>query len=287
MTFLSEIYELIIDFGKFYPNPIIITTDIINLKEDLEIYYQNYIDREKLLVNTFNTTWISIIKEEDEAIISSNCIEMTRVPSGFELAVIVDRIDKLIFHSDNPIYLTHWGLHAAALENDNQITLISGATQSGKSTLTAYLISKGHKYLTDDITFLKKKDCAVVPFTKPLHFRKGSRSVLLEFMPKLVNSAHILIPQEDWFISAGEFEMVSINTFYVKTMYIVEYGKNNSLKELRGPEKMLEIMKNSMPQKHILHINEMVEKLSKEISVFKLKYKDLSYVDQKLNLLSC
>ena len=71
--------------------------------------------------------------------------------------------------------------HAAALSDQGRGILIAGGIGAGKSTLTAWLLSKGLGYLTDELVYIPCGSDTLKTFTRPLHLKHPSRPVLGSF----------------------------------------------------------------------------------------------------------
>lgn len=71
-----------------------------------------------------------------------------------------------------------FAVHGGAVEYNNGAYLIVAATTSGKTTLTAYLSSRGLGYITDDCILINRESFEVVPFNTPIHLRGGGYDVL-------------------------------------------------------------------------------------------------------------
>lgn len=74
-------------------------------------------------------------------------------------------------------------LHAAAAAWDGRAVVLSGPTESGKSTLAAGLGLAGFEYLTDEVVVLDPETHEVAPYPKPLNIDPGSWSVLGRLRP--------------------------------------------------------------------------------------------------------
>ena len=68
--------------------------------------------------------------------------------------------------------------HAAALAWEGQGVLLPGASGTGKSTLTAWLLTQKFDYLTDELTFIDCGDDRLQGFTRPLNLKRPSRQAL-------------------------------------------------------------------------------------------------------------
>lgn len=75
-------------------------------------------------------------------------------------------------------------LHAGAVSDGHTALVLAEAGGSGKSTLTAALLARGYRYLSDDIVPLERGGC-VIPAPIPLNLKVGSVPVLAELYPEL------------------------------------------------------------------------------------------------------
>ena len=65
-------------------------------------------------------------------------------------------------------------LHASSLEIDGQAIILPGDPGSGKSTLTASLLSTGWSYLCDEFALIDPETCRVHPYPRALSIKEGS-----------------------------------------------------------------------------------------------------------------
>lgn len=70
--------------------------------------------------------------------------------------------------------------HAAALSRWGHTFILPGRSGAGKSTLTAWLVSQGFDYLTDELVFIPWETNTIEGFTRPLSLKKPARSVLCD-----------------------------------------------------------------------------------------------------------
>ena len=75
-------------------------------------------------------------------------------------------------------------LHAGAVSDGHTALVLAEAGGSGKSTLTAALLARGYRYLSDDVVPLERGGC-VIPAPIPLNLKVGSVPVLAELYPEL------------------------------------------------------------------------------------------------------
>ncbi len=69
-------------------------------------------------------------------------------------------------------------IHAAAVHTSAGGVLLPGQSGSGKSTFTAWLLSCGCNYLTDELVVLDVASKHITPFTRPISFKSGSVPVV-------------------------------------------------------------------------------------------------------------
>ena len=98
---------------------------------------------------------------------------------GYDLAYML--INEIIYQSivDNR---DGFAIHAAAVGNGDGAMLLPGKSGSGKSTLVTWLISRGCNYLTDELVVISKDDRRVLPFTRPITIKTGSKAIMSSFL---------------------------------------------------------------------------------------------------------
>ena len=103
---------------------------------------------------------------------------------------------------DQALPLVEWGLnyaiaglahqymivHAAAIEKNGRVAILPGAPGSGKSTLTAGLVHRGWRLLSDELALIRRDDGRVVPLARPVNLKNASIDVLKSFAPQAVFS---------------------------------------------------------------------------------------------------
>lgn len=73
-------------------------------------------------------------------------------------------------------------LHSAAVQAAGKGIILPGETGSGKSTLTAWLISHGYRYLTDELIYIANSTNTVNGFARPLSIKSPARPLLLDIL---------------------------------------------------------------------------------------------------------
>ena len=87
--------------------------------------------------------------------------------SAYQLAYIL--MNEVIFHCINYNSQQH-ALHAGAVHKGDKCFILPGKSGKGKSSVTAWLISNGFYYLTDELIFLSS-DGKVIPLTRPINIK--------------------------------------------------------------------------------------------------------------------
>ncbi|MDM8529236.1 hypothetical protein QUF58_13655 [Anaerolineales bacterium HSG24] len=68
--------------------------------------------------------------------------------------------------------------HSAGLSWQGRGILLPGASGAGKTTLTAWLVSRGFQYLSDEFIFIAPNSHTMQAFTRPLNLKLPARPVL-------------------------------------------------------------------------------------------------------------
>ena len=82
--------------------------------------------------------------------------------------------------------------HSAGLSWQGRGILLPGASGAGKTTLTAWLVSRGFQYLSDEFIFIAPNSHTMFPFTRPLNLKRPSRTVLKSVLDYEIYANQIL-----------------------------------------------------------------------------------------------
>ncbi|HLI22167.1 MAG TPA: HprK-related kinase A [Stellaceae bacterium] len=105
--------------------------------------------------------------------------------------------------ADQALPMFEWGLnyaiaaqahqylvvHAAAIERNGKVAILPGAPGAGKSTLTAALVQRGWRLLSDELALIRPQDAQVVPLARPINLKNGSIALMRAYAPDAVFSA--------------------------------------------------------------------------------------------------
>ena len=98
-----------------------------------------------------------------------------RGPSrGMAAALLLERSLHYLAHQCRGGLL----LHAACVARRGSAVVLPGVAGAGKTTLTAWLVTRRFDYLTDELVFLREETMRVEAFRRPLHVKRRARAVL-------------------------------------------------------------------------------------------------------------
>ena len=83
-------------------------------------------------------------------------------------------------------------LHSAAVQLEGRGIILPGKTGAGKSTLTAWLLSRGGRYLTDELVFVAADGDVFSGFARPLTIKPKARHLLPGLLSEQANPTGIL-----------------------------------------------------------------------------------------------
>src|SRR5262249_42615700 len=73
-------------------------------------------------------------------------------------------------------------IHAGIIERDGRAAILAAPPGSGKSTLTAALINRGWRLLSDELTLIRLDDGMAVPIARPVSLKNESIRVIHQFV---------------------------------------------------------------------------------------------------------
>ncbi len=77
-------------------------------------------------------------------------------------------------------------LHAAVIEKNGQAIIMPARPGSGKSTLTAGLVCRGWRLLSDELALVRRDTLAAVPLARPVNLKNESIQIIKDFSPATV-----------------------------------------------------------------------------------------------------
>ena len=73
-------------------------------------------------------------------------------------------------------------MHAAIVEHDGFAAILAAPPGSGKSTLTAGLVNRGWRLLSDELTLIDPNDGTAIPMARPISLKNESIDVVRDFV---------------------------------------------------------------------------------------------------------
>jgi hypothetical protein len=130
-----------------------------------------------------------MVQHADELVLQCNDATLYRGSSDAECADILmgDSTHALADHSGGGLLF-----HAAGLARHGRGLLLPGRIASGKTTLSAWLTTRGFDFLSDELIFVPTGSTALQALTRPLNVKSPSRSVLCPYFDFDQHAAQLL-----------------------------------------------------------------------------------------------
>src|SRR5262249_10843953 len=77
-------------------------------------------------------------------------------------------------------------MHAAVIERGGGAAILAAPPGSGKSTLTAALVNRGWRLLSDELTLINPADGTAIPLGRPVSLKNESIELIANFVPSAV-----------------------------------------------------------------------------------------------------
>lgn len=175
----------------------------------------------------------------------------------------------------------HGGAVACGQSSGSRSAVVfAGATGKGKTTLTAYLAMRGYSYITDDIVFIRKKDCQVFSYPKPVHLRPGGHAALA--------AQGLSLPDMDYANTADPRycytpENVQEEPLPLRAVYFTAFGEQNRMEPLSSSDALERLLKSPVHQQKLsgAYLGFLIGLVQKVVCA-ELWYRDFSYVEEVL-----
>ena len=190
------------------------------------------------------------------------------------------------------IMLQMVAIHGGVIEMDNKAVIFTGDRGAGKSTLTTALRERGYKFISDDVAGIKIDK---VPYVKPgFPYQKLCESAMNNFgydkeaFTSFMSDKEVkyIVPAKDEFI----YEPKELTVIVKLTVGDVD---EVTIEELRGSEKLNNIIQNIYRGEYIKHLGKMDSvyfkqciDIAKNIRFFKVTRPANQFtVDTQINLI--
>ena len=192
----------------------------------------------------------------------------------------LQEIENLLY-SSTEIEDGFLAIHSAVVVKNKKAFLLTGRTEAGKSTLTAYLCKNGFEYYSDDIAIINKNDLSVYAYPRPIQLRKGGVEVLKKYGIDLKGSTDASygdIQRTNLTLPKCDEEKAELAGIY----FIERTKEESSMVKMSKSESFAEIMSNMyvfvQPNGEIIRL---INRIC-DLPVFTLKYEDMEFVKQCL-----
>lgn len=196
---------------------------------------------------------------------------------------IITTQDPLVYISnyiyENTIFASNViALHGAAVEHNGTAHLFIGKTQSGKTTLTSYLVSNNFGYITEDCILIDMYSLNVIPYHTPIHLREGGLNILKQLKVPVEKMDLLRISDSDIrYVFSPDYEterMVPISNVY----FINRNASSYSLSIMNESDKIISLLTSLFSPRPIdKNILRAISRLT-SFRFSQLSYKDVSEV---------
>jgi hypothetical protein len=83
-------------------------------------------------------------------------------------------------------------LHAGLVSRDGLGIILPGTTGKGKSTLTAWLITRGYDYLSDELVYIPQGSTEAFGFSRPLNLKRSAGKLITDRLGLTINNPEII-----------------------------------------------------------------------------------------------
>lgn len=169
-------------------------------------------------------------------------------------------------------------LHASAIQHNNEAFVFIAPTRTGKTTLIAYLNSKGYNVITDDCAIIDIESKKIHLYEAPIHLREGGYNILnsnnlslnLQGTVNLESGKRYIIPTNS----------TSINEIPIRSFIFIKRNNMNFISEKLDKTMVFSKLlisticmynQNSSLYKNILELS--------KIDSYSVIYKDMSFIE--------
>ncbi|MDA3821703.1 MAG: hypothetical protein PF450_03685 [Bacteroidales bacterium] len=131
-----------------------------------------------------NSTKLTISRHENGFSISRDGTQQSYFSNIAELKHAF--INQIMFatYSVPPEDWFAW-IHGSAVAKGQNATIFTSSSGSGKSTMAALMQSRGYRFVSDDMVYLRQSDRLAYPVPTAMSLKEGSVSVVSNYIPSL------------------------------------------------------------------------------------------------------
>jgi hypothetical protein len=171
-------------------------------------------------------------------------------------------------------------LHGAAISNGRWAYIFLGSSGAGKTTLTAYLLSNGFRYISEDCILINFEKNLIVPCPTPLHVREGGKEILTK-NNIYINYNIATHNSFDRYVYIPPF--IEIASLPIKAIFfILRTDGKEKLYLIEKEEAFIKLIKASFIMHPLKHPYVQAFKRLSSIPCYQLEYSDFSFVKKAL-----
>lgn len=184
-------------------------------------------------------------------------------------------LESMIFESCD-IQDGIFAIHAGAVAYKERAFIFTASTNTGKTTLTAFLSLNGFEYVTDDCVLIDMQNQDVYPYHKPIHLREGGFQVLKKYNAEPSDYKYIDIQSLQRYIFTPF--AVSKDVLKISELFFIERTNDvNSITKIAAFDAMRRLMESPIkPYKLTSDYLRFLQSISKKSKL--LQYSDMNYV---------
>ena len=178
--------------------------------------------------------------------------------------------------------------HAAGLSWQGQGLILPGLSGAGKTTLTAWLLTKGFDYLTDELVFIPWQTQNIQPLTRPLNLKRPARAALKDQIDFVRHAAHILSSDYADLVPVNLFKPLPAPTEPELRLIIFPYYQSDSpfdLRPLTSAQAGLGLMKNLINARNLPGhgFSEVARLTTQGVLAYQMTYANFAQIERHLD----
>lgn len=176
--------------------------------------------------------------------------------------------------------------HAAGLAWHGQAVMLPGSSGQGKTTLTAWLLSQGAEYLTDEFIFLPHGGTQAEAFTRPLNLKRPARAVLRHLLDYEAQAERILSHETADIVPPdllGSIHETGIAPLKLILFPHYQAEADFSLQRLSKAQTGLHLMQTVINARNLPNQGfSEISRLAQTVPAYALKYSQFEQLDERL-----
>lgn len=257
--------------NRFMRFPIYVITNCEYICTYLKIFLNPFLHELDYKLFEKNDYSIEIIKEHNIYVINKKEF----IPNN----LIFDFLQN--YFNENTILIKGYlFMHSAVVEKINTTIALIGESNSGKSTLTTYLYSKGFNFIADDKVIVNVKTKEIYPYINNIILRDESLKILDDYGVEIQTNYIKLMNFKKNILYVNKYSNRRKLDKIIEISLLNNESETLQLLKLNTNDKIKSIILNSYFTSNIAEQLSDAIILAKEIPYYKLFYRDLIEVNE-------